>query len=157
MPFLESVQDGLDRILPRKKRDPIVSKSISGGMGGTAGIVRYQDDVRLFPACFLAPSFLAVAALVVATHLNLDVFSLRNSTFPPALQMLVWTSLARWSFSSSFPCYGSYGLRSFPLHVPSFTTLLTRFTDDNIEASHHLPHLSSLLQLPFHGLLRQRR
>jgi len=40
---LESLQDGLDRILPRK--GPIFSKSMSGGIGNTAGMVKYQDDM----------------------------------------------------------------------------------------------------------------
>ena len=50
MTFLESVQDGLDRILPKRRKHATVSKSISGGIGNTAGIVRYQDDVRFPPA-----------------------------------------------------------------------------------------------------------
>ncbi|KAG9315137.1 hypothetical protein JVU11DRAFT_4260 [Chiua virens] len=45
MPFLESLQDRLDRILARRRRDPIVSKSISGGIGSTVGAVRYHDDM----------------------------------------------------------------------------------------------------------------
>lgn len=62
MPFLESLQDGLDRILPRKKG--VVSKSMSGGIGNNVGIVRYQDDVRFPPApFFFTRSCSGVAAL----------------------------------------------------------------------------------------------
>jgi hypothetical protein len=60
MPFLESLQDGLDRILPRR-RNAAVSRSISGGIGHTAGIVRYQDDVRVPPAV----SFCSVVFLLL--------------------------------------------------------------------------------------------
>lgn len=136
MPFLESLQDGLDRILPRRK-NAAVSKSISGGIGHTAGIVRYQDDVRLLPAVsFRSVLFFRCRVavwLVVTMHLNLDVLSNFGYVIPPSLlllQMLVWTSLARWSFSSSSPCYGSYGLRSFLLHIIPFPALLTRFADN---------------------------
>ena len=54
MPLLESLQDGLDRILPRRNKDARVSKSMSGGTGNTVGVVRY-DDVRLLPAVSFRP------------------------------------------------------------------------------------------------------
>ena len=56
MPFLESLQDGLDRILPRWKKDAVVSKSMSGGIGNNVGVVRYQDDVRFPPALSFRPA-----------------------------------------------------------------------------------------------------
>lgn len=80
MPFLESLQDGLDRILPKRRNDVVISKSVSGGIGSTVGVVRYHDNVSHPPAPF--PSFWSrswccrVAVwLGVAMHLNLDVLS----------------------------------------------------------------------------------
>lgn len=61
MPFMESLQDGLDRILPKRKKNVVISKSISGGIGGTVGVVRYQDDVRFTPA--LSPSLVLFLVL----------------------------------------------------------------------------------------------
>ena len=62
MPFLESLQDGLDRILPKRRNGVVISKSTSGGIGSTVGVVRYQDDVRLSPT-FSFGLVLGVAAL----------------------------------------------------------------------------------------------
>lgn len=45
MPFLEALQDGLDRVLPRKTKSsavPIV------GVGNGRGMVNYEDDVSLY-------------------------------------------------------------------------------------------------------------
>lgn len=93
MSFLESFKDGLDRILPKRNKAGVFSKSMSGGIASTVGAVTYHDEVRFSPV----PSFrssLVVAAFylslvgAVAMHRNLDVpvqLGLRNSFFSPAL------------------------------------------------------------------------
>ncbi|KIJ66810.1 hypothetical protein HYDPIDRAFT_108723 [Hydnomerulius pinastri MD-312] len=45
MPFMDALQDGLDRVLPQRKKSTPVSASISGGIGNGHGVVRYEDDM----------------------------------------------------------------------------------------------------------------
>lgn len=151
MPLLDSLQDGLDRILPRRNK-PVLSKSVSGGIGTTVGVVRFQDDVRWLP--------FFLAALPVVLHLNLDEPSNFGYVIFPSLLLSAWV-------------YGPVGhaglspLRTPPMgrmargHFFSFVHTYSRDSpltpDDYIQTSHHIPHLSSLFQLPRHGLFRQRR
>lgn len=43
MPFIETLQDGLDRVLPRKMKSNRVPAVI--GIGNGSGMVNYEDDV----------------------------------------------------------------------------------------------------------------
>lgn len=131
MPFLESMQDGLDRILPRKKRNPIVSKSISGGIGSTAGIVRYQDDVRFFPARFLVSLFLLLPRwssqrILISTSFRYVIL--------PCLLLCRCLYGPVWHAGLSPlrpPAMGHMACGCFLYYIPSFTALLTRCTRDS--------------------------
>lgn len=117
MPFLESLQDGLDRILPKKKVVGI-SKSVSG-IGGTIGVVRYQDDVRL---ALLLSFYLVLGrvARLVAMHPNLDVLPkrlLRNSSLSPAPCRCLYGPVGHAGLSSLRPpLMGHLACGHFILH-----------------------------------------
>lgn len=73
MLLLESLQDGLDRILPRRKKDAVVSKS-------NIGIVRYQDDVRFSPALLRSILFLLLPRCSLVARSSQSV--LISTSFP---------------------------------------------------------------------------
>lgn len=43
MSFMDTLQNGLDRILPQRRKPAMASSSLSGGIGN--GVVRYEDDM----------------------------------------------------------------------------------------------------------------
>jgi hypothetical protein len=45
MPFMDVLQDGLERVLPQRKKSAVVSTSISSRIGNGHGMVRYEDDM----------------------------------------------------------------------------------------------------------------
>lgn len=166
MPFLDSIQDAVTRVLPEKKPALPMPMSTTGGIGN-AGMLPFEDDVSalLFVA---GPSAGDVARFLAAAPGAL------TASPPRWLRNVHVLSTSHHASMATAEETGGYLV--FLLFIPVFSTLwiwvhlswssllprrvLTRRfarTDDRFKACHHIPCLPILLQLPRYVLLCQRR
>ncbi|KAH7884561.1 hypothetical protein F5I97DRAFT_1890345 [Phlebopus sp. FC_14] len=86
MPFMDVLKDGLDRVLPQKKKSTAMSSSISGGLGNGHGMARYEDDMIISkPAIIFHTSQIFFNFLSMACFASVASFQAKWKVGPSGL------------------------------------------------------------------------